>query len=234
MDDDREELARQAQAQLGCRVPDTLLDIWTGHAPADRAADVLVYSPEDIAERNSTYEIPQYRPDLLLIGDDGGGRGLLIARDDPDPDVILMDLGAVGSDDGERIGRLTTLAATGFRSVNSTDAGTAVASGDPGATDSAGAGPGTADPASGAPGTGEWPPTAPIDILITHRPAAGAKALLEIRRLLGLTVPLSQLTSEAASFPVVALAGVRYAKYEKPFTEINQRHGCLAVRRHSS
>jgi hypothetical protein len=201
-EDGREAIARQVEAQLGARPPETLLDIWTGVTPTDSSVDVYLYGPEEIAERNSTYEIATYRPDLLLIGDDGGGRGLFVPRNDPDPEVFLIGLGAVGSDDGERVGRLAALAADAFRSMGN---------GDPGGNTS--------------------PSTEPIDVLITHRPAAGVKALAEIRRLLGLSVPISQFTDVNADFPMVVLTNVRYPKYEKAITDINRRYGCLAVRR---
>ncbi|MBC6460779.1 hypothetical protein [Actinomadura sp. HBU206391] len=116
--DDREDLARRIEAQVGVRPPEALLDIWTGITPVDVSVDVALYGPGEIAERNTTYEIPTYRPDLLLIGDDGGGRGFFVLRGDPDPDVFRIGLGAVGSDDGARLGRLAALAADGFRSIS--------------------------------------------------------------------------------------------------------------------
>jgi hypothetical protein len=202
--DDREAIARRIEAQLGVRPPEALLDIWTGVTPTDSSVDVYMYGPDEIAERNTTFEIPVYRPDLLLMGDDGGGRGLFVTRNEADPEVFRIGLGAVGSDHGERIGRLSALAADGFRSTP--DEGT---------------------------GADKSPPLEPIDILIACRPTAGVKALVDIRKLLGLSVPIGQLTAGNADFPMVVLTDVRYSKYEKAITEINRRYGCLAVRPHS-
>jgi hypothetical protein len=103
---------------LGVRPPEALLDIWMGVMSTDSSVDVYLYGPGEIAERNTTYQIPIYTPDLLLIGDDGGGRGLFVARGDPDPELIRIELGAVGSDDGDRLDRLAALAADGFRSIS--------------------------------------------------------------------------------------------------------------------
>ena len=64
----------RVEARVGSRPPEALLDVWTGAVSVDGSVDVYLYGPEEIAERNATYEIPAYRPDLLLIGDDGGGR----------------------------------------------------------------------------------------------------------------------------------------------------------------
>jgi hypothetical protein len=145
VDDDRELLAKRVEAQVGVRPPEALLDVWTGERPVDAAADVSVYGPDEIAERNRTYEIPDYAPDLLLIGDDGGGDGLFIARDDADPGVVIIGLGAVGSVDGTRVGQLSAVAADGFRSINSAgDVGDAAAR------------------------------AGPIDVLVTHQPGVQA------------------------------------------------------------
>lgn len=201
MRDAHDDLAHQVEAQVGSRPPEALLDVWTGAALVDGSADVYLYGPAEIAERNATYEVPTYRPDLLLIGDDGGGRGLFVPRDDPDPDLYLIGLGAVGSDEGERVATLTELAADAFRAMR------------------------IGDPAD------DWPPPAgPIDVLISHRPAAGTKALVEIRKLLGLDIPISELLSADVTFPMVVLTGVRYPKYATAITDLNQRFGCLAIR----
>ncbi len=39
-----------------------------------------IYSTDDIAERNDTFQIADYCEEFLLIGDDSGGRGFLISR----------------------------------------------------------------------------------------------------------------------------------------------------------
>ncbi|MFC7549587.1 hypothetical protein [Plantactinospora sp. GCM10030261] len=122
MTDDREEIARRVEAQVRVRPPAALLDVWTGvrtvdTEAADEVVDLALYGPDEIAERNLTYEIAEYAPDLLLIGDDGGGRGLFVAGNDSDPEVVLVGLGAVGSDGGTRIGRLSSLLESGFRAL---------------------------------------------------------------------------------------------------------------------
>ncbi|WP_433126616.1 hypothetical protein ACQPWW_27915 [Micromonospora sp. CA-240977] len=201
MDDDRESIAKQVEAQVGVRPPEALLDVWTGERPVDAAADVSVYGPDEIAERNLTYEISDYAPDLLLIGDDGGGDGLFVATNDPDPEVVLIGLGAVGTSDGTRVGRLSGLVAEGFRSINSAED--------------------VRDAAT---------PTGPIDVLVTHRP--GVKALVEIRKLLHLSVPISALTAADAHYPMVVLTDVYHGRYAEAINQVNLRHQCLAVRPH--
>ncbi|MGE7433008.1 MULTISPECIES: hypothetical protein [Kitasatospora] len=59
---------------------------------------VVVYGPQDLPERNETYEVGEYQPDWVLIGDDSGGRGLFMRRAGGDrPSVYSLGLG-----DGDR------------------------------------------------------------------------------------------------------------------------------------
>ncbi|MEU8185377.1 hypothetical protein AB0B85_33580 [Micromonospora sp. NPDC049044] len=201
MDDDRKAISERVEAQVGARPPEALLDVWTGVRPVDDEGDVYVYGPDEIAERNLTYEVRKYAPGLLLIGSDGGGVGLFVATNVPDPEVVLIDLGAVGTSDGTRAGRLSVLAGEGFRSINpaAEHARTEAAAG-------------------------------PIDVVVTHHP--GVKALVEIRKLFHLTLPISALTAADARYPMVVLAGVYHGKYAEAVDQINLRHRCLAVRPH--
>jgi hypothetical protein len=41
---------------------------------------VKIYSTDEIAERQQTYEIAEYFPGYLMIGDDSGGRLILVDR----------------------------------------------------------------------------------------------------------------------------------------------------------
>ena len=59
---------------------------------------VLLYSQDDLPERNATYEIYKYLPNHLLIGDDSGGRGILLRRS-MDSAVYIADLGGLQPDD---------------------------------------------------------------------------------------------------------------------------------------
>lgn len=65
---------------------------------------VHVYEPADVAERNETFEVAEYAPGWLLIGDDSGGAGLFTRPGDPV--VYRLDLGAISPDivgDGEPV-----------------------------------------------------------------------------------------------------------------------------------
>jgi hypothetical protein len=195
---DREQLARQVTERLGARPPDALLDVWTGAAPVDNDS-FSVFGPDEIAGLNADYQIAAFRPDLLLVGSDGD-LGMFVARGEVDPHALLIDVGAVGSDDGIDAGPLSALAASGFRTLPL----------DPG--------PPAEDP------------TAPVDVLVTGRPDAGAKGLYEIRRVLGSDVPIGDLAGPGAGYPVTVLRAVPYQRYRARIDDLQSRYGCLAVR----
>ena len=67
----------------------------------------MVYGPQAIRERNETYEVREYAPDWVLIGDDSGGSGLFMRRHGRDrTSVFRLDLDAIEPDverGGERV-----------------------------------------------------------------------------------------------------------------------------------
>jgi hypothetical protein len=64
-------------------------------------AGIVVYSAGSIVERNATYEVADYAPGFVLIGDDSGGRGFLVRVGDPDSHVFSSDLGDLDPTDFE-------------------------------------------------------------------------------------------------------------------------------------
>lgn len=56
---------------------------------------VLLYGTDDIVERNETYEIAEYAQGYLAIGDDGGGRMLLMEASPDATDLVIVDMGAI-------------------------------------------------------------------------------------------------------------------------------------------
>ena len=63
---------------------------------------VLLYGQSDLSERNETFEVQQYLPDWVAIGDDGGGTAILM-RLDGSPSVYRCGHGAIGSLDPELV-----------------------------------------------------------------------------------------------------------------------------------
>ena len=54
---------------------------------------VLLYGQASFVERNETYEVKQYCPGYVTIGDDGGGRQLLLSLETGQ--VSLVDAGSM-------------------------------------------------------------------------------------------------------------------------------------------
>ena len=65
---------------------------WTLYNGALLDDQVLIYSTEEIVERNRTYEVDKDFPGQLLVGDDSGGRLVLIDRSVEDK-FYLIDSG---------------------------------------------------------------------------------------------------------------------------------------------
>ncbi len=91
----------RARAELATILPAALPALWSVRDGLLTESGIAVYSAAGIAERNATYEVAQYAPGFLLIGDDSGGRGFLLRAEDPDSAVFSSDLGDLGPEDFE-------------------------------------------------------------------------------------------------------------------------------------
>lgn len=69
-----------------------IVKFWSRYDGALLNDQVLMYSTNDIVERNQTYEIGINFPERVLIGDDSGGRLILIDKTIPDV-FYLIDSG---------------------------------------------------------------------------------------------------------------------------------------------
>lgn len=83
----------RARAGTAVSLPVPLVALWNVRDGLLTESGVAVYSVGCIGERNATYEVAQYAPGFLLIGDDSGGRGFLLRLDDPGSAVFSSDLG---------------------------------------------------------------------------------------------------------------------------------------------
>ncbi|MEU0492796.1 DUF4303 domain-containing protein [Nocardiopsis sp. NPDC006139] len=91
----------------------SVADLWRTTPGLHLADGTAVYGPHTLAERNAAFEVARHAPGWVLVGDDGGGRGLLMREAGPDFDpatgresaeVVLLDLGALCpgvADEGE-------------------------------------------------------------------------------------------------------------------------------------
>jgi hypothetical protein len=62
---------------------------------------LVIYSSDELVERNDTLEVEKYAPGYLVIGDDSGGRSIVVSY--TDESVFLVDQGSMDPDDFEKI-----------------------------------------------------------------------------------------------------------------------------------
>lgn len=63
---------------------------------------VVVYSAEELSERNATFEVDAYMPGYLAIGDDSGGRCIVIPFGGDG--VFVVDQGIMDTADMRKVG----------------------------------------------------------------------------------------------------------------------------------
>ncbi|WP_051304967.1 hypothetical protein [Chitinilyticum litopenaei] len=80
-------------------MPTAILSFVDQQTGAPRADGLLLYHLDDLIERNDTFEISQYLPGYLLIGDDSGGRGILASCEHPGHPVYICSLGSLAKND---------------------------------------------------------------------------------------------------------------------------------------
>lgn len=84
-----------------------MADLWSSSHGVLGTDGTRIYGPDDISERNTTYEVSRYAPGWVLIGDDSGGHGYLMRSTGADfqpatgrtaAEVFQIDLGALTAD----------------------------------------------------------------------------------------------------------------------------------------
>ena len=78
---------------------------------------IRIYSTAELTERQQTYEIADYFPDHLLIGDDSGGRLILLDRASM-TNFYLLDAGCPDIADAEIFASLEALVTTVVSELN--------------------------------------------------------------------------------------------------------------------
>jgi hypothetical protein len=63
---------------------------------------IIIYGTNDILERNETWETQEYAPGFVSIGDDSGGRVLLMSLSDKE-EILIVDSGDMTPDHAELI-----------------------------------------------------------------------------------------------------------------------------------
>ncbi|WP_313739995.1 hypothetical protein [Pseudomonas sp.] len=97
-------------AELGLPSDTWLMDFWRQHGGTWLVDHVVIYAIDDVQERNHTFEVAQYFPRQIAVGDDSGGRLILVDRL-ATSGLWLVDAGSPSLDGAEHFDTLAQLAA---------------------------------------------------------------------------------------------------------------------------
>ncbi|MFJ7666083.1 hypothetical protein ACIQXI_03185 [Lysinibacillus sp. NPDC097195] len=86
--------ANEINSHFQTILPTRLIEFWKSYSEVSFENGINIYGLYIATERNSLYEVSRYAPEYILIGDDGGGRGLFIKKNG-DLNVFYQDLGAL-------------------------------------------------------------------------------------------------------------------------------------------
>lgn len=75
-------------------IPSRMIEFWKSYNEVSFENGINIYGLDIATERNRLYEVSTYAPEYILVGDDGGGRGLFIKKNG-DLNVFYQDLGAL-------------------------------------------------------------------------------------------------------------------------------------------
>lgn len=89
------------ELQTGHKLPDEFRELLQAGDGFGLKNGVLIYSSGELIERNETFEVAKYAPGFIAIGDDSGGRAILVAFQKPG--VFMVDHGSMDPADMEQI-----------------------------------------------------------------------------------------------------------------------------------
>lgn len=181
-----------AERTLGRALPRPILDLYRDSDGLTTDHGILVYGAGELVERNRTLEVALYAPGYLAVGDDGGGRALLLS---PSEDGCWVDMGSMDP----RIG--TPLGMTFATWLD-----------------------------AGLPLPEDEAPAATVDLYLERVPAGGLKAMLRLKKHLGLTVSTAGLKELLGRVPVRLHEDVDPGLAERLCRDFNAVDPCLGVR----
>ncbi|APB63117.1 TPA: SMI1/KNR4 family protein [Pseudomonas aeruginosa] len=86
------------EAWLGQPLPAAFVAALEQHGGRLVEPGLLLYAADELLERNRAFETSLYCPGYLAIGDDSGGRAVVMALDDHWQALFLVDHGAMTPD----------------------------------------------------------------------------------------------------------------------------------------
>lgn len=188
------------RSELGFDVPTSLQEVWrTSNGLSYPESGVTLYATNDIKERNESYEIGIYEPDFLLIGDDSGGNGFLIDKNEKESKVFKIDFGAIGSSKGE-------IVAEDLPSWIEQEC-----------------------PVSNIDEELNKRRNIKINIVLNKKPKDGLKGMLLVKQKLNISSSSSELKACMDNVPCTIISQVYLSKYESVCNEINETQDCLIM-----
>ncbi|MFJ4111523.1 SMI1/KNR4 family protein [Pseudomonas sp. NPDC089758] len=94
--------------RLGISSASWIVDFWRKSDGALLNDQVTIYSVSDVEERNRTFEIDRNFRGMIAVGDDSGGRVLLIDKNGSGS-IFLVDSGSVSLEGSDKFGTLDKL-----------------------------------------------------------------------------------------------------------------------------
>jgi hypothetical protein len=88
-------LLLELESALGQTIPEAYRGFLMSYSGEVRDDGLLLYRAHEISERNRTFQVQRFAPGLLAIGDDSGGRLIIIRLADPKAEPLLVDAGAL-------------------------------------------------------------------------------------------------------------------------------------------
>jgi hypothetical protein len=94
----------QMEQSLAARLPAGLREFLKLSDGLSFGGGLLIYGSADLKERNDTWEVNEYAPGYLAIGDDGGGSVFLMrVKDDEDPAIYAVGSGVMDPEFAEKV-----------------------------------------------------------------------------------------------------------------------------------
>lgn len=94
-----EQQINEVEQSLGKIFPELYKDFLCSTNGGEVGNGIYFYSTEDILERNRTFEVNEYLPNYILIGDDSGGRGIFMMASKVSTSVKMVGLGSLSEED---------------------------------------------------------------------------------------------------------------------------------------
>lgn len=94
---------KEAESQLNMLLPHAYKTLLKQSNGCSIGGDLLLYGTKDMVERNATWEVQQYASGFVAIGDDGGGRVLLMRQGEDEKTVWIVDAGVMDPQHAELV-----------------------------------------------------------------------------------------------------------------------------------